>query len=136
MAIVRDAATNAGFNQFADFNHTCDASATLLLIACWAGTTDNVTTPPTYNGTGTTAIGKVQVPGDRWVYLFGLANPASGTHAVSWPAGSGAQMSCAISYIGASTTFPDAHVESSGNPSTPSWNLTTVADNCFRVTFV
>ena len=85
-----------------------------------------------------TLIGKVQVPDDRWIYMWYLINPASGAHNVVVSA-SGTSLigGMAVSYTGAKQSAqPDAFATNSSSGATSiTTSVTTVANNCWTVLY-
>lgn len=87
----------------------------------------------TYNGVAMTQLGKVAAATTRYTYMYGLANPTTGTNDIVATRSSGTSVFGfgAINLSGASqTTSPvDASATNNVTSATPSIDLTTVADN-------
>lgn len=137
MAIARDAksGTHAASGTATSWNHTCTGSNLLLLVGieCYSG---DVVSSVTYNSVSMTQIGKASAGGGgQYIYIYGLANPTTGTNSVtinrSVSVGFNAN---AVSYTGcAQSGIPDASNTTVGytNGSTYTRTLTTVANNCW-----
>lgn len=142
MAIaLADTPTYGGFAVATSltFGYTIGAANSLLLVAVQADFND-VVTGATYNGSALTLIDKVsQNAGTvRWIYLFYLKNPATGTHNVVVSASGGVFIQgYAVSYSGADmTTQPDSFAHESGSSGTSNaYDTTVVAANCWLVLF-
>src|SRR5580765_6348999 len=92
MAIALDTSVDGGITVAAgatlSWSHTCTGSDLCLLVACFGGglsgnTGNDDITGVDYNGSALTNLGKVQTPSDRYVYLWGLLNPSTGSHTVT-----------------------------------------------------
>lgn len=87
----------------------------------------------TYAGVAMTQLGKINCATSRYIYIYGLANPASGTNDIIASRSSGTSVFGfgAINISGASqTTSPvDATATQNGTDTTVSVDLTTVVDN-------
>jgi hypothetical protein len=85
-----------------------------------------------------TSITGIQVPGDRYISIWYLVNPASGANdVVVSNSGSTSLRWSAVSYAGASQTGqPDGSDTSSATANAISTDITTTADNCWAVMFV
>jgi hypothetical protein len=120
------------------FSHTTSGSNRILFVAC-AGQSNNTdsVTAVTYNSVSMTFVGKVQVPSSRYLYLYVLVNPASGSHSVvvTINTGSVLTLGAAISYTGAGQgTQPDnSTTNTASSSSSITTSLTTVASNCWTV---
>jgi hypothetical protein len=110
--IARDATSNSGIffgTSSCDWDHTCTGSDRILFAGLLAATTDLIDVA-TYNGVPMTLIGKTVAGTDRWVYLFYLVNPPTGTHEISF-SNSGfatldASFGVAASYTGVAQSSP------------------------------
>lgn len=119
--------------------HTVGAGANPILFVGVFGdvATTGKISGVTYNGVAMTLIGSVRAPSDRWVYLFYLVNPTTGTNNVVVSA------SASIAIQGMSSSFTG--VNQTGQPDASTTNttgasvshligtLTTVAANCWTV---
>lgn len=140
MAIAFDAATDGAFVNPATshtYSHTCTGSDRALFVAI-VGDFADVVTGVTYAGVSMTRIDEVRVGSDRYVYLYGLLNPASGANNVVVSASASIfLLGVCSSYTGADTSgsMPDASNTNSvtGGPTTLTTSVTTVADNCWSV---
>lgn len=134
MAIAFDAATtpvNNSNSTSLTFSHTCTGSNRALFVATGLHTSD-VVTGVTYGGVAMTLMGKVT--NGRWVYIYGLLNPASGANDVVVTCSSAADFlgATAMSYTGVlQSGLPDAVNTFTGNSTTITTSLTSVADNCW-----
>lgn len=136
MAIALDNSTNGGLvnpGTSLTYAHTVSGSNRILFVSVFGDTTDKIT-GVTYNGVSMTLVGKTVKSPDRYVYLFYLIAPATGTNNVVVSASSSiAICSHAVSYTGAAQTGqPDSSI--TGTAAT-SLTLTTtvVASNCWLV---
>ncbi len=142
MAIAVDASTDGNHtlsSQTHSFNHTCSGSDRYLVVVAFgdvAGVFPDVTA--TYNSVSMTELGRANTPTDRWMALFGLINPTSGTHAVLVTqnlVGSTATGGSAVSYTGVlQSGQPDSSNSGTGS-STTSFPLSTtvMATGCWLV---
>lgn len=98
----------------------------------------DLVTGATYNGVAMTQVSgsPVQVPGDLYIYLFYLANPATGTHdVVISTSGSAYTGGSIVSYSGSNGTINLAG-NNTVNPDTSiTKSLITTVDNCWIVAF-
>lgn len=138
MAIALDAVTDQAqaTGSTYSFSHTCTGSDRILWVGIFGDTTDTLT-GITYNGVAMTVAQKVGMGfGDRWIYLYYLVNPATGSNTVSATfSASTAAKAVAVSYTGAKQT---GQPDNSNNwtdlfVSSISHSITTVADNCWMV---
>lgn len=87
----------------------------------------------TYGGVSMTQLGKTNAATSRYIYLYGLANPTTGTNDIVASRSSGTSVFGygAVNLSGATqTTSPvDASATQNGTGTTVSVDLTTVADN-------
>lgn len=106
----------------------------LLIVAVVGDSINDNLTGVTFNSVAMTLINKIQYPGDRWIYLYGLANPASGTHNIVASGLTFCELS-AISYSGAAQTgIPDSTATASvTSVSSIALTTTVVAANCWLV---
>lgn len=96
----------------------------------------NNITGVTYNGVSLTLVNEIRVPSDRWVSLWYLINPATGSNNVVVSSSPSEYIqSDAITYSGAKQTGqPDASTtDSATSVTTRTTSVTTVADNCWTV---
>ncbi len=139
MAIALDATTAWSDEESLTtltFAHTCTGSNRILFVmAAGNGGASNTITGATYNGTSMTSIGNIRIPSDRWINLFYLIAPSTGSNNVVISA-------TATSILGASTSFtganqsgqPDSSNSNSGSAITSLTTSTTVvAANCWLV---
>src|SRR3954468_16022523 len=86
MAVAFDAATDGGdkggANSSKTFSHSCAGSDRCLIVTALGDQTNDLITGVTYNGVAMTLAAKRPPTGDRWLYLFYLLNPASGSNSV------------------------------------------------------
>lgn len=121
------------------FSHTNTGGNLVLLVGVSVnGTTSDIITGVTYNGTSMTQASKKFTGQTAWGYLYILAAPSSGTHDVVVSASSSSfnLRAVSVSYTGAKQTGqPDATGGSGAiSPGTSvSSTVTTVANNCWAV---
>jgi hypothetical protein len=136
MALAYDNSTDGA--SALTFSHTTAGSNRILFVACASQSngSDSVT-GVTYNSVSMTLVNKIQVPSSRFIYLFVLVNPSSGSNSVqiSLNTGSGTTLSAASSYTGAKQTGqPDNSTTNTVTSSSSiTTSLTTVASNCWTV---
>ncbi len=130
MALALDTSTTSTLGTY---SHTCTGSDLILFVGVNGDTTDTLTSI-TYNGVSMTIISKVQVPGDRWDYLYALVGPATGAHNVVI-SGASFHASAAVSYTGASQTGqPDSFNTGTVTGNTViTVSTTVVAANCWLI---
>lgn len=128
--IARDAATDGGNNggttTSRTFAHTCSGSGRYLFVPVKGGLVSDgdLVTGATYDGVEMTLIGKrspggAGTEGNRWIYLFGLKNPTSGTHNVVVSSSANVYiLAGAVSYTGADQTSDLGAIDVSGDGST------------------
>ena len=135
MAIEFNNATDGWANS--SFSHTVGNGSNRLLVAMLRGGTQSnqETVSATYNGVSMTKIGSVQIPGDRWLHLFYLLNPDTGTHTISFSDNYGVNRTACASYFGVKQSGqPDAYAINTANGTTSfSCSLTTNADNAWLI---
>jgi len=138
MAIAFDAASGNeydGSGTSVTVAHTCTGDNRILFAVAVGSNESDTLTSCTYNSASMTLIDKLQVSGDRWVYLFYLIAPATGTNnltanfsEITDPTINGA------SYTGVSQTGqPDSNNTGTADSTTLTISTTTVADNCWLV---
>jgi hypothetical protein len=118
--------------------HTCGAAATMLFAYFFErGGGSPSTASAAYAGVPMTEIGTgYLVPGDRWVHVFYLANPAAGSHTLTTGASSADAMgSAAASYTGTAATIDNSNSGSASAASSITVSLTPTADNCWVILF-
>ena len=123
------------------FSHTCTGANRILLVGVATnGDTSDVITGVTYNGVSMTRAATVVGGAGHRVYLYYLIAPATGAHDVVVSASDSAHSLRAISasYTGAAQSGqPDASNTNTANPGTSiTTTVTTVADNCWTVSFL
>jgi hypothetical protein len=139
MAIAFDAASaiNSTTGSSLTYAHTCTGNDRILFVGYHSDTASDLVTGITYGGVSMTKIGSsVQVPGDRYIGLYYLLTPNTGSNNVIITAsGSGSLRSKAISYTGAAQSGqPDASGTNTASSATSlSKSITTIADNCWTI---
>ncbi len=118
------------------YSHTVNAGTDLFLaVSVIAYTTDNIT-GVTYAGTAMTQVGKkLTGSGGRWMYLYVLHNPSTGTNNVVVSASGTTYISSqAATYTGV-TQSSTVHVSNtnSGTTSSLTTSVTTTLDNCWLI---
>lgn len=136
MAIAHDADTDGGLvnpGTSLTWAHPCTGSDLALFVGLFGDDTSDTITGVTYNTVAMTQIGVIQVLTDRFVYLYGLLNPASGTHDVV--ASSSASIVIAgssSSYTGVGTLIDSSSTASDGGGDNLFTQATTVvATSCW-----
>ncbi len=117
-------------------SYTVSGTNRMLFVAIKGNTgTDNIT-GVTFNGVSMTLNGKVNTPGDRWFYLYSLANPASGTHNIVVSANTTTDIATSIaSYAGVAQTTPEATATNTATATTTiTTNISTISDNDWLIT--
>lgn len=99
MALAFDAASN-GTNS-ATLNHTCTGTNLVLIVGVIGDITGDNLTGVTYAGVALTYITKLKATNDRWNYLYGLINPATGENLIAVSGLTYRQIS-GVSYTGCS----------------------------------
>ncbi len=139
MAIAFDAASGGATNSVTSrtVSHTCTGSDRALVVAVTGDhEPTDVITGVTYNGVSMTQVAKAAVAGSRYVYLFYLNAPATGTHDIVASASSATYIGiAAASYTGVSQTGqPEAnHVDTAASSATLTATVTTITDNAWTV---
>lgn len=135
-----DGGSNGGVATTLTFAHPVTGPNPILIV----GVTDNTTvhvTGVTYNGVAMTEIptkSPIQIPGNRFIHLYYLLNPAQGSNNVVVTADQIQYIyGYAASYTGvAQSSQPDASGNNSGSSITSlSKAITTIVDNCWTITF-
>lgn len=137
MAIAFDTATQGSGSSY---SHTVGSHSNLILFVSVTGGssfTDTIT-GVTYNSVSMTLLGKSEVSGDRWNYLFYLFNPDTGSNTVDISytgGGSGAPgSSVASSYYGVGKQTIDTSVNDYGTDTNGhTGSVTTTIDGCWLV---
>jgi hypothetical protein len=145
MAIAFDAATDGGNNDGAtsshSFSHTCTGTDRILFVGIAGGQATSEAddlTGVTYDSVAMTLVGKrVDADLDRYVYLYVLVNPASGSHTVAISSSTTKYLLAgAVSYTGArQSSQPDnstTNISAVAATSLTS-SLTPVSDGCWIV---
>lgn len=135
MAIAFDAVTNGGtFN--ASWSHTITGASPALVVAAFDDNGgSNLLTAVTWNGSESlTKACQVQVPGDRWISLWYLLNPTTGTHTVALTTTAGAYAGESLSYTGVGSF--DASVTATGSSVTSIGDTFTVGTNAWIITAI
>lgn len=116
-------------------SHTTSGSNRVLFVEVRGSTTD-VVTGATYNSVSMGLVGKTHSGAgtNSWVYLFYLANPASGTHDIVVSGStSDTVVVLGTSYTGASQGSLDNSTTATTSGTSLTTNITTVADNCWTI---
>lgn len=139
MAIAFDTSTQSSTvstGTTITLSHTCTGTNGILFVGV-SGIIGDVLSGVTYGGVAMTQTAKLQVPADRYVYLYHLVNPATGANDIV--ATNTITLNNAFifgaSYTGAKQTGqPDAtNTNSAVAATTLATSVTTVADNCWVV---
>lgn len=140
MPIRLDRATN-GSNSTgttASFSHICSGTNRILFVGINIDSGDLVTSV-TYNGVAMTLVDKTaNSDSTTWNYLYYLLTPATATNTVAMTFSSSCtQRSVAVSYRGVKQTGQlDAKGIATATGTSVSRALTTIANNCWMVSFV
>lgn len=116
-------ATSNGSNstETLTVSHTCAAGAALIVAASSQGTVSGVT----YNGVAMTQIGsQVSSPGGSLIYLFFLANPATGANNIVVTKSAVLGNMCAASYTNVGNVVPSTRLQVAGTSITNAVALT------------
>jgi len=143
-AIALDTTTDGGLANPATsltFTHTTTGSNLILFVSCFGDVSNDADafTGITYNSVALTLIGKTNPTGDRWVYLWYLIGPTTGSHNVVVSTNFSSAIDChAASYTGVSQSGqPDASVTNSNtsvaNGSDYTTTITVVAANSWTI---
>jgi len=122
------------------WTHVCGASATLLLVGVAmgndSGSDASTLLSATYNGVAMTSLGKVHSNNQTagYVELFGLLNPATGSHTVSVAmtggfSGTDTRSAGSVSYTGTSTSSLPTATTAYGSGATPSVTVSSATGN-------
>lgn len=136
MAIAFDAASG-GFenpNTSLTFSHTCTGSDLVLFVGVTCSLNDNVVTGVTYNGDAMTLVRKNTPNGTtRWLYLWKLISPDTGTHDVVVSSSENTFIGAtSASYTGCDqTTNPEASADDSTTGTGDTSTITTLTDNAW-----
>ena len=137
MAIAFDVATQGGFTSGTThtFSHSCTGSDRILFVQSFHNNTTDTQTGVTYNGVAMTLVNKATPATGRYVYLWYLIAPATGSNSVVITSTASVALGGnASSYTGADqTTQPDASSVTTDALTTKVSSVTTVADNCWTV---
>jgi hypothetical protein len=138
MAIAFDTFTDGSIvnpGTALNWNHTCTGSNLYLIVGTIGDLTSDLITGVTYNTVAMTKLNVVQTPSDRYVTLWGLAGPASGTHQVSVSASSSIVIEGgSASYTGVSGLDASATTNAAASPATSvTGTITTIAANAWTV---
>lgn len=136
--IALDVATDGGSSSTSPltFSHTVTGSNPYLVVGVMGDPSVDMVTGCTYNSVSMTQLDKIQTTGpSRWMYLFGLAAPATGAHNVVCSASASALFSAlSVSYTGVNATGqPDSHNTGTANANPFSVSTTVVASNTWLV---
>lgn len=121
------------------FNHTVSSGLNRLLLVATLDAAASIT-GVTYNGVAMTQLATITFNGSNVMKIWGLLNPAAGTHAVtiSWSGGSTYVRGISQSYTGVlQTGLPDATATVGATTTVSSLPLaiTTVKVNCWVAGF-
>lgn len=136
--IAFDAASSAqaGSGSSLSWSHTCSGSDRLLVVGTNSGdfsAGDRVVNSITYNGVNLTKI-RSDDSGNSRSEIWYLVNPALGANTVqvNFAGGVSEMQAGAISLTGVDQSSPlDANNGATGSSSSPSVNVTTIADNAW-----
>jgi hypothetical protein len=139
MAIAFDTSTDGGLSVAVTsktFSHTCTGTNLALIVSFFGEASDNVT-GVTYNGVAMTRMGFIDPGGgDRFEFMYGLLNPATGANNVVISfSSSSATYAQSSSYTGVKQTgLPDnVTTQANASASSSTTTLTPVASGCWLV---
>ena len=135
MAIAFDAATDGGNSATGTltFAHTCTGTNRFIVVGFVGNTVDDVT-GVTYNGVAMSLIAKVLSDSTRYVYLYGLVAPATGSNNVVITTSSADTIiGGALSYTGVKQEAAEASGTAAGASTHPQASVTTVTANAWVV---
>ena len=139
MAIAFDASTDGGlnFSNSLSFAHTCSGSDRILLVAVFGDLVTNAydITSVTYNGSALTEIAREATPSDRWVGLYYIVAPATGSNTVAVTVTGGVVAAACSSFTGVHQSSPiDSSSTSTATLAAGLTDFTTVvASSCWLV---
>jgi hypothetical protein len=120
------------------FSHTTSGSNRFLFVATTQAVegADDISAM-TYNSVTMTKIAGIQCPSDRFIGLWGLVNPASGSNTVSITFSGNFMTAYAVSYTGAKQSAqPDSSNSTTTGASTSfTMSTTVVAANCWTMCY-
>jgi hypothetical protein len=134
----KDAATFQSGTSFS-WTHTCTGSDLYLIVAVFSYNNQGTLTAPTYNGVTMTLIQSTALAGPlNKLWLYGLANPATGANTVafSFSISNSFVASVATSYTGVDQSTPiDVSATATETPGDATYNpaITTTVDNAWVV---
>lgn len=132
MAIAFDAATDGGANL--TWSHTCTGDNRILFVAVMTDVAGDGVNGITYDSVALTKINSVQGGNTRYISLWYLINPATGSNTVSLDVDD-FHLAGSISYTGAlQSGVPDAQNTGTETAQTSqTLGVTTVLDNCWMI---
>lgn len=139
MAIAFDASTDGGlnFSNSLSFAHTCSGSDRILLVAVFGDLITNAydITSVTYNSVSLTEIAHVATPSDRWVGLYQLVAPATGSNNVVATVTGGVVAAACSSFTGVDQLSPIDSFNTDAEEAVAAFTAftTVVAANCWLV---
>jgi hypothetical protein len=135
MAIARDTAVNGA--AASSWSHTCTGANLCLFVGViGAGGAGDVITGVTYNLVAMSMLKKIQTPTNRWVYIFGLLAPTTGSNTVAISSSGGAGEGLSGSYTGVKQSgLPDSSASAAVTATSVAPQNTTIANNCWLVGF-
>lgn len=120
------------------YSHTCTGSNLVLFVGAHILSNSDFVSSITYNGVALTRVATVSSTGSSRTYLYLLIAPATGTHDVVVNVSSPITIRATSgSYTGAQQVLqPDASTtQSTASGTTQTVSLSTVADNCWMISF-
>ncbi len=129
--------SNGGTSPLSFSYSTSGSDRNLFVAATGAISASNSITGITYNSIALTKIAEVRIPSDRWISLWHLVNPASGSNTLSVSSDTTDYIGAAVvSYDGVlqSGSIIDAITTNTGTSITSlTTSVTTIADNCWTI---
>lgn len=134
MGIAFDAGANGGIvnpGTSRTWSHTCAGNNRYLLVGTIGDNVSDLITGVTYNSVAMSKLNVVQIPSDRFLTLWGLAAPATGSNSVVATASSSIVIAgVSASYTGVASVETTATNTTSGSTEVTG-TVTTTAANCW-----
>lgn len=113
-------------------SYTCTGSNLLLLLFQIGGSGADSITTGTYNGVSMTKLTSIQTSAGRWIDVFYLLGPATGSNSLVTDAN--CVDAVAVSYTGVKQSgFPDSQSSSTGTGTSIAASTTVIAASCWEL---
>lgn len=139
MAIAFDTTSNPASTSSSPFtfSHTCSGTNRLLIVAVEGNVTTDTITGVTYAGVSMTKLDSVQMPANRWIYIYGLLAPATGANNVVITSTGTFIGACSASYTGVKQSgLPDAITHNTTTGTSLSTSLSSLSDNAWALALI